>query len=176
MISQADVRALIDFEAQRQTVGCEDASSPSCLAEISDALGVDRMVAGSVSNLGSHSAIHLTLSDIKSAKVTGRVEASVDNDADRLRSFAANAANALLSGGELQVASPWPGVVGVAGGVAALAGLAGLAVAELTLQNANGARPDKDGAVTLGRVATGVTVVGAVVGAAGGAVVLLAGE
>ena len=60
VISSADVAAAIGFEKDKKLLGCTDAS---CLAEIGGALGVDRIVHGSVGRLGSSLVVNLTLAD-----------------------------------------------------------------------------------------------------------------
>ena len=49
VITQAQMKALLDHEAQKQLAGCAD---DSCLAQIGSALGVNDLVTGSVSKVG----------------------------------------------------------------------------------------------------------------------------
>jgi hypothetical protein len=48
VIGHSDISSIIDFEAQKQILGCEDAA---CFAEIGGALGVDRLMSVRVSRI-----------------------------------------------------------------------------------------------------------------------------
>ncbi len=75
VLSRADMRQMIEFEADKQFVGCE--SNSSCLAEIGGALGVALLVNGSLGKVGSSYIINLTLTDTKNAKVLAREQRQV---------------------------------------------------------------------------------------------------
>ena len=62
-----EVRAMLDFEAQKQLAGCGDGNS--CLAELADALGADAVIVGSVVKLGGETVVTLKRVDQKSAMV-----------------------------------------------------------------------------------------------------------
>ncbi len=68
--SAADVQAMIGFEKQRELLGCTD---QSCLAEIGGALGVDLLLAGELSRIGSQWLLSLSLVDIQKGKPVFRV-------------------------------------------------------------------------------------------------------
>src|SRR5687768_16999194 len=51
VLSRADIERMLQFEQQRQAIGCE--SDMQCLAEIGGALGVALLVSGSVGKVGS---------------------------------------------------------------------------------------------------------------------------
>ena len=59
----------MSFEAQRQMSGC-DASS--CLGEIAEALGVDRLVLGSIARIDNRTLVSLRLVDMKTMVVLRR--------------------------------------------------------------------------------------------------------
>jgi hypothetical protein len=48
VLAQRDIAALIGLERQKQMMGCADAASTSCLAELAGALGADGLVAVSI--------------------------------------------------------------------------------------------------------------------------------
>src|SRR5262245_50760697 len=50
VITRADIQQMLSFEANKQMVGCS--ANSACLAELGGALGVARLVAGSVGKLG----------------------------------------------------------------------------------------------------------------------------
>lgn len=77
VLSRAEIRALLSFEVERQLSGC-DASS--CLGEIGDALGVDRVVLGTFSRIDSRSLVSLRLVDMTSMEVVKRVTDTFEGD------------------------------------------------------------------------------------------------
>ena len=62
VVTQAQMKALLDLEAQKQLAGCTD---DSCMAQIGAALGVDDLVGGTVSHLGESWLIGLRRVDVK---------------------------------------------------------------------------------------------------------------
>src|SRR5262245_11589653 len=70
VITQDEIKSVLSFEEQKQIAGC---TSDSCIAEIGGALGVDRIVSGSVSKLGESWLLFLKLIDVK--RVTTRAQA-----------------------------------------------------------------------------------------------------
>lgn len=64
VITQAQMKALLDLEAQKQLVGCAD---DSCMAQLGAALGVDELVGGTVAKVGTSWLIGLRRVDAKSA-------------------------------------------------------------------------------------------------------------
>lgn len=52
VVSEKQIGALLGLERQRQLLGCTDAAS-ACMAELTDALGADGLVSGSLVLLGS---------------------------------------------------------------------------------------------------------------------------
>jgi hypothetical protein len=71
VISGADVKSMVELEANRATMGCsEDAS---CLADIADALGAQLVVFGNCGKLDDDLVINLNLFDSVKAQSLGRV-------------------------------------------------------------------------------------------------------
>jgi hypothetical protein len=70
VIGFEEVKSMLDFEAQKQLLGC---SESSCLSEIGEALGVDVVVSGSLSTVGGEHVFGLRRIDEKRAEVAGTV-------------------------------------------------------------------------------------------------------
>lgn len=70
-ISNADVRRMLEFEAEKQKLGC-DGTDASCLAEIGGALGAAYLVAGQVLKVEDTWLVQLQLFSIEAAKPMGR--------------------------------------------------------------------------------------------------------
>lgn len=64
VITQAQMKSLLDLEAQKQLAGCSD---DSCMAQIGAALGVDELIGGSVAKVGESWLVGLRKVDVKSA-------------------------------------------------------------------------------------------------------------
>ncbi|MCC7071021.1 MAG: hypothetical protein IT383_06855 [Deltaproteobacteria bacterium] len=64
VITQAQMKALLDLEAQKQLVGCAD---DTCMAQLGAALGVDELVGGTVAKVGTSWLIGLRRVDAKTA-------------------------------------------------------------------------------------------------------------
>lgn len=77
VIGMDEVRAMLDLEAQKQLVGCED---ESCLAEIADALGVDALVIGSIARSQDQHVFGLRRIDQRRAEVVGSVTHRLEAD------------------------------------------------------------------------------------------------
>src|SRR5688572_20043634 len=67
VLSRADIQRMLEFEQNRQAVGCD--SDTSCLAEIGGALGVALLVTGSLGKVGASHLINLTLVDTSAVTV-----------------------------------------------------------------------------------------------------------
>lgn len=76
VISDADVRQLVELEAERAAVGCEMDSS--CLAEIAGAMGAQYVVSGRIGTIGSRISLTFSLYDSTKATSVGRVNLSDD--------------------------------------------------------------------------------------------------
>lgn len=94
VITQNDIQSLLNFEAERAACGA-DADS-SCAAEISNALGVSRVVTGSVGRLGSSFKLQLVLQDVAAARIIKRSDRVVSGTAVELDREARSAARELF--------------------------------------------------------------------------------
>jgi hypothetical protein len=75
VVSRADIQRMLEFEQDKQLLGCE--SDTSCLAEIGGALGVALLVSGSVGQVGSTYIVNLTLTDTAAVNVRAREQREV---------------------------------------------------------------------------------------------------
>lgn len=71
VVNSADLRAMLELEANRQLLGCTD---DSCLREIGDALGADIVLSWRFGNAGEQSLLSVTLFDTRSARAVGRAQ------------------------------------------------------------------------------------------------------
>ena len=78
VVSRDDIKAMLQFEEEKRLLGCEDAS---CIAEIGGALGVDRIVVGSLGKVGSQVLLDVRLMNIKRAEVESRVSRQLEGEA-----------------------------------------------------------------------------------------------
>lgn len=193
VVSQADIVAMLAYEKQKAI--CSD-DSDSCLAEIGQALGAERVIAGTVSKLGAEYLVSARLMNVKQGAVEQRAEEPAGVKPELLRTAAKNAARRLFGAPLLIVeeqpttARPssergtvrsssssssssssdalfWIGGATAGAGVAAAVVGAGITfVAENRLQDPRDL--DKDSAVSGGRVGVSVAAVGAVVTLIGG--------
>lgn len=69
VLSNTDVKQMVNVEAERSMLGC---SSESCLAELADALGARLVVYGSVGMLGTRTVLTLNLFDSQTTQSLGR--------------------------------------------------------------------------------------------------------
>lgn len=79
VVAHSDISATLGVERERQLLGCEDAV---CLSEIAGALGVDRIVHGSVGRVGSSLVVYLTLVDRKRGTAVGSVSERLKSSSD----------------------------------------------------------------------------------------------
>ena len=78
-VSGAELRRMVDFEAERANAGCAD--DTGCLAELAGALGAELVVFGEVGRVGELYVVTLGMFDPSRAEVLAREtvrEASVD--------------------------------------------------------------------------------------------------
>lgn len=77
VVGMDEIRAMLDVEAQKQLVGCTDAS---CLSEIAESLGVDMVIIGTVATVGDGLTFGLKNIDQRSAttlvQATRRIDSS----------------------------------------------------------------------------------------------------
>ncbi|MFH1811317.1 MAG: hypothetical protein ABIJ09_21435 [Pseudomonadota bacterium] len=70
VVSQADVRALMENEARKQAMGCDDTT---CMTEIAGSLGAELLLSSSLGKVGRKWIVSLTLIQVEQAKVFRRV-------------------------------------------------------------------------------------------------------
>lgn len=75
VVTMDEIRTMLDVEAQRQLVGCDE---QSCLAEIADALGADVILTGSVAKVGDERLLGLARIEQRAAAVTQRFQARLE--------------------------------------------------------------------------------------------------
>ncbi len=61
VVTQSELGTILGLERQKQLLGCADASASNCLAELSGALGVDAVIAGSIAKLGNSYVLTVSL-------------------------------------------------------------------------------------------------------------------
>lgn len=79
VLSGADIRQMIELEAEKQAAGCDDAS---CLSEVAGALGAEIIVTGQVGRLGESYIISLSVIDVGAATAVARETAELDSIED----------------------------------------------------------------------------------------------
>jgi len=169
VITRADIASMVGFEAERQTCGGDGADS--CLAELGNALGVERIVAGSVVRIGDATTVSARVMNMKLGKVEGRAEETSVAEAS-LRDMTRRIGQRLFGvAGVASSSSVTPSTPSsslaflVGGGVVVGLGVAGAAVgtmlilpAEQVLGTSSSLRADKDAARSSG--STGLVVAG----------------
>jgi len=70
VVTPQEISTLLGFERQKQLLGCHE--DTSCMAEIGSALGVDRLLMGSVAKLGASWLVHLKLIDASKGSAVGQ--------------------------------------------------------------------------------------------------------
>lgn len=117
VVSQQDIVAMLDYEQQKAV--CTDGSD-SCLAEVGQALGADRVVAGTVGKLGADFVLTARLMNVRKGSVEARAEEPVSTGPEKLRRAARNIGRRLFGAGDLPLNEkvdatplvlPQPGVV-----------------------------------------------------------------
>jgi TolB-like protein len=78
VITKADVKALLGYEAQAQLMGCGEAS---CMVDLGGALGAAYLVNGSLGRLGGQLQLTLALIDVNAATVGKRVSIGLNDSA-----------------------------------------------------------------------------------------------
>ncbi len=69
VVSAEEIRSMVQVEGEKQQLGCRSDKELACLAEIGGALGVERVVIGSLGRLGSTYVYSLKLVDVGHAQV-----------------------------------------------------------------------------------------------------------
>ena|GEM_PF-385532 len=148
VITQADIKSMIDFEVERAQCG---SNSDSCMAEIGNALGVDLIVGGVVGKFADDFTFQAMLRNVAEGKVEARYNKTFAASRPKMLPFAARNAARTLFGVELldesqvppevepsKPVSPmvWTGL-GITGAGLALGavGAGGAVLAEMGLRN-----------------------------------------
>lgn len=93
VFGRSDIKRLMEFEAEKQLMGCD---SDSCLSEIASALDVDRIITGSLDKIGS--GYFVVINELESDGVApiARVQGRVPLDEDKLFRAVADMSRKLL--------------------------------------------------------------------------------
>jgi TolB-like protein len=94
VISREDIRSMLQFEKDKQTLGCE--ADSACMAELGGALGVDYTVSGQLAKIGDGFVLTLTLANAKSASVENRATETVQRQ-DQIVAAVGRSARILVS-------------------------------------------------------------------------------
>ncbi len=70
VVTPSEIATLLGFERQQQLLGCKDDSG--CMAEVGSALGVDRLLTGSLAKVGQSWLVHLKLIDLAKGAVVSQ--------------------------------------------------------------------------------------------------------
>jgi TolB-like protein len=93
VITQADIQSMLQLEAQKQQLGCDD---EGCFAEIGGALGVDLLVTGTVGKLSEQYVVSLQLINARRGKVEARLTESFRGEEAQLVGAVRHAGRNLL--------------------------------------------------------------------------------
>ncbi|MEW5849664.1 MAG: PEGA domain-containing protein [Myxococcota bacterium] len=112
VIGREDVRAMLQLQAAKASVGCDDMA---CLVEIGGALGVDKLVTGSVGRVSNTYIVTLRLVSARNSRVENLVTESFSGQEEQLIRAVRRAGRALLGitsaePGTLVIAAPHEGV------------------------------------------------------------------
>jgi hypothetical protein len=102
VLSRTEIEGLMNFEVARQTGGCD---TDSCIAELGEALGVSRLVLGTIQRVDDDVLVSLRLVDMEGMHVLRRVTDATRHD-DALLRFVGWLARRLALGDE--AAGPRP--------------------------------------------------------------------
>lgn len=119
VISQADVRALLELESDKQLLGCSDAS---CMTDIAGSLGAELLCTSTLGRVGAEYVVTLTLIQVDGAKVARRSTARAKGGEEAAGEALLQAVHELFKGG-LPTELQGPASMTSRGFEAALAGL-----------------------------------------------------
>lgn len=164
VLTAADVRRLMDLEAERELMECE--AGNSCMAELGAAMGAERAVFGALAQTGGTTVVTLDLFDTERGAAVARVTVAIEKRDALLPRMKAGVRELLQRSEPGPAWAPWAtslgGVTLLAG--AALSGYAAYSLAALPQAGQEGVQNTQ----TLGLVGTGLAVAGAVALIAGG--------
>ena len=95
VISREDIRNMLSFEKDKQSLGCE--ANEACLAEIGGALGVEYIIAGSLAQIGDTLVLSLALNNTRTSAVENRISENVSGKGDALIASISRNAKVLVS-------------------------------------------------------------------------------
>lgn len=78
VLAQSDITALVGMERQEMVLGCSEGSS--CMAELADALGAERMIHGTVGRVGGELVIEVSSVDTAHARTVAQVSERVRSE------------------------------------------------------------------------------------------------
>ena len=104
IVGGSDLNAMLGFEKMKEALGCDDVA---CAAEIGGALGVDMIVAGSVSKLGDMVIISAKLIDPKRAEVRSRAQIKLPDREQLFDRAVASVVRQLLGEAEFNESFAW---------------------------------------------------------------------
>lgn len=112
VLGRQDIQRVLNFESERQALGC---NTDSCLSELAQALDVERMITGSMDKVGSSYFVVITEIDARSVEPLGRVQGRLPLDEDALITEITALAEQLLK--QSLVAGSSPSMQGKPGGL-----------------------------------------------------------
>lgn len=185
VITESDVRSMVNFEAIKATCGVD---TSNCMVELSNALGVQYVVSGSLGVLGSNLLLNARILDVRSSKVVGRADTKDTADENAVRNQLPNIAYKLIDDAKLpkedtinlpldpNALNPiqWAGVGLLSTGLAVGTVFGILAAGnELTAGNESNDIRTREGAVENGRIQLLVTGGGVLVALIGSTLLLV---
>jgi hypothetical protein len=93
LLGMGDVREMIDLDAQKQALGCDQ---ESCLAEIGGALGVPLLMVPSLGRIGDVYLLTLKINDVENAKVSVRISRELHGEGELLGAMKSMVDEALM--------------------------------------------------------------------------------
>lgn len=108
LITQDEIKALLGLEQQKQFLGC---TADSCMAELGGALGVDRLVTGSLNKVGETWMFGLKALDVKKAMVVAQSDrrvrkGTIDDMIDQIPAMVAELFGAAAVAGPVRTVEP----------------------------------------------------------------------
>jgi hypothetical protein len=113
VLGRNEISSMLGFEKDKMLIGCSD--DLSCVAEIGGALGVDRLVRGTIGKIGDSNVLNVQIINIKKALVEKRVSRRTGGGPDKFLDLIPDAVNELFSvAAAAPTAAAPPAAVGVA--------------------------------------------------------------
>jgi hypothetical protein len=187
VVSAADLRAMMDVEADKRALGADCEMKESCMAEVAQALGADVLVHGAVGRFGELYTVSLSIFDARNNRAIARekVESEKLELLSRKVDFATKRLAFAYEGKSLELAGAEPtepgggvsplllaGVgVGALGAIGAVVGGLLASSAAQTLENPASSGAEKDSAQDTHPIFLATALGGGVVAAAGAGLV-----